>query len=310
MAQEGSKNYYDLLGVLPSASMVELKRAFRDKAKSHHPDLNPDEAAQVRFRAIQEAYNILRDPVERTFYDRGLGLKSNWVEEAARDSERRRSTRVAGEARRQADEAEAGTSRRASSRTRSAGARATPGRGFEGSTTSRPPPGSTAGGASSAKAAASEGATEPSAGRSSASSSVNSEAGGPSASTGSTSRASAAGARTSPPGGEPRAHEPRTSRRSRFTSRFSGASSRSEAPRPSESYPPPPQPRARWYRDKPLRIFLFVANLLASAVFFFTDPQRGIYFLVLAFGVEGMYRLEDLKERTLRPPPFRPPNKG
>lgn len=77
-----TRNYYDLLGILPSATMVEVKRAYRVMARKHHPDFNPlDPGATERFKDLQEAYNTLRDASARTRYDRTLGFKSSqWTE--------------------------------------------------------------------------------------------------------------------------------------------------------------------------------------------------------------------------------------
>lgn len=66
------KDPYDTLGVSRSATSAEIKKAFREKAVSTHPDRNPDvepEAAQARFAAVGEAYEILKDPDKRREYD-------------------------------------------------------------------------------------------------------------------------------------------------------------------------------------------------------------------------------------------------
>ncbi len=65
------KDYYELLGVNKDASAAEIKRAFRSKAKECHPDIHPgDAAAEVQFKAINEAYEVLKDDQKRAAYDR------------------------------------------------------------------------------------------------------------------------------------------------------------------------------------------------------------------------------------------------
>lgn len=62
--------YYDLLGVAPTATDLEIKKAYRKKAIQHHPDKNPnDPTAATRFQEIGEAYQVLQDPDLRSNYD-------------------------------------------------------------------------------------------------------------------------------------------------------------------------------------------------------------------------------------------------
>src|SRR5262249_58135320 len=64
-------DYYALLGVTREAGDTEIKKAFRQLALKHHPDRNPgDQAAEERFKAINEAYAVLSDPDKRAQYDR------------------------------------------------------------------------------------------------------------------------------------------------------------------------------------------------------------------------------------------------
>ncbi len=61
---------YALLGIKPTASAADIKRAYRRLARKYHPDINPgDRAAELRFRQIAEAYEILIDPERRRRYD-------------------------------------------------------------------------------------------------------------------------------------------------------------------------------------------------------------------------------------------------
>ncbi|MCA9337266.1 molecular chaperone DnaJ [Candidatus Saccharibacteria bacterium] len=60
------RDYYEVLGVGKSASADEIKKAFRRKAVEHHPDKGGDE---TKFKEINEAYEVLKDPSKRQRYD-------------------------------------------------------------------------------------------------------------------------------------------------------------------------------------------------------------------------------------------------
>ena len=64
------RDYYEVLGVGRSAGEAELKKAYRRLARQYHPDVNKDPNAEARFKEINEAYEVLRDPQKRAAYDR------------------------------------------------------------------------------------------------------------------------------------------------------------------------------------------------------------------------------------------------
>lgn len=65
------RDYYEVLGVAKGASDEEIKKAFRSKAREHHPDANRhDPKSEARFKEVNEAYDILKDPQRKAAYDR------------------------------------------------------------------------------------------------------------------------------------------------------------------------------------------------------------------------------------------------
>lgn len=68
------KNYYQLLGINPKADQQTIKQAYLDKIKAWHPDKNPDRTAEAeeKTKALNQAYQILKDPEQRKHYDRML----------------------------------------------------------------------------------------------------------------------------------------------------------------------------------------------------------------------------------------------
>ncbi len=71
------ENYYDILGISQNASSLEIKRAYRDKAKKFHPDINTAAGSEELFSIIQEAYEILSDNNKRAAHDRELSNNYN-----------------------------------------------------------------------------------------------------------------------------------------------------------------------------------------------------------------------------------------
>ena len=68
MTDEKFIDYYEVLEVSPNANSGTLERMFRYLAQRYHPD-NPETGDRLRFDAVLEAHNALKDPVERVQYD-------------------------------------------------------------------------------------------------------------------------------------------------------------------------------------------------------------------------------------------------
>jgi curved DNA-binding protein len=63
-------DYYKVLGVSKNASEKDIKKAYRKLARQYHPDVNPNDAvAEEKFKAINEAHEVLGDPEKRKKYD-------------------------------------------------------------------------------------------------------------------------------------------------------------------------------------------------------------------------------------------------
>ena len=62
-------DFYQILGVPRDADQAEIQRAYRKLARTYHPDVNSDPAAEDRFKDISEAYDVLSDPQARRRYD-------------------------------------------------------------------------------------------------------------------------------------------------------------------------------------------------------------------------------------------------
>lgn len=66
------ENPYNILGVSPTATSEEIKKAYRSLAMRHHPDRNTHPGAVNRFNAIQSAYDLLSDPKKRAEYNQSI----------------------------------------------------------------------------------------------------------------------------------------------------------------------------------------------------------------------------------------------
>lgn len=65
------RDYYEVLKITREASSDEIKKSYRQKAKKYHPDLNPDDKeAEIKFKEVNEAYEVLGNPEKRARYDR------------------------------------------------------------------------------------------------------------------------------------------------------------------------------------------------------------------------------------------------
>ena len=88
-------NYYDILGVPPTASQEEIRRAYRAQVKFFHPDVfrESEEVAKIKTQQLNEAYAILGDPVQRELYDSKLKREEEAKKQSAQSQKRAEETK-------------------------------------------------------------------------------------------------------------------------------------------------------------------------------------------------------------------------
>src|ERR1700752_648263 len=69
------RDYYKILGVQRTATADDIKKSYRRLARKFHPDVSKEKDAEARFKEVQEAYEVLKDPEKRAAYDQ---LGSEW----------------------------------------------------------------------------------------------------------------------------------------------------------------------------------------------------------------------------------------
>src|SRR3989338_11000572 len=62
-------DYYQILGVSKGVTDAQIKSAYRNLARKHHPDVDKSDGAEKKFKEINEAYQILSDPQKKSAYD-------------------------------------------------------------------------------------------------------------------------------------------------------------------------------------------------------------------------------------------------
>jgi curved DNA-binding protein len=63
------RDYYQIMGVARTSSADEIKKAYRRLARKFHPDVSKEKDAEKKFKEVQEAYEVLKDPEKRAAYD-------------------------------------------------------------------------------------------------------------------------------------------------------------------------------------------------------------------------------------------------
>src|SRR6478609_1685525 len=77
-ADWANKDFYQVLGVPKDADQAAIKKAYRKLARENHPDSKPgDQAAENRFKAVAEAYDVVGDATKRAKYDEIRSLQAS-----------------------------------------------------------------------------------------------------------------------------------------------------------------------------------------------------------------------------------------
>src|ERR1700722_4910812 len=69
------RDYYQIMGLARTATADEIKKAYRRLARKFHPDVSKEKDAEKKFKEVQEAYEVLKDPEKRAAFDQ---LGSEW----------------------------------------------------------------------------------------------------------------------------------------------------------------------------------------------------------------------------------------
>jgi len=95
MATTDKKDYYAILGVKKTATVEDIRKAFRKLARKYHPDVNPgDKSAEEKFKTLSEANDVLSEPKKRKIYDQ-LGFYSDNIDPATAEAYARGGGRAA-----------------------------------------------------------------------------------------------------------------------------------------------------------------------------------------------------------------------
>lgn len=87
-----SKDYYKTLGVARNAAATDIKKAYRRLAKKYHPDVSNEANAEAQFKAVNEAYDILKDKKKRAEYDQFGSDPQQYQRQAGQGQYRRAGT--------------------------------------------------------------------------------------------------------------------------------------------------------------------------------------------------------------------------